>query len=220
MRKERFLLRTIGIEERDLRKILKGFKAERESLVFGVDLYFQNRKDRQQAKRLLKPFVYSTRDPLEVLVGKLLKKRGFTLAIAESCTGGMLGSLITSVPGSSHYFLGGVVSYDNKTKEKIIKVRRRSLVRFGAVSLEVANEMASGVRKLFGADVGIGITGIAGPKGGTKKKPVGLIYIALAAKHFDYVGRFHFSGSRYQIRLKACYHTMNILRNFLSGGII
>lgn len=220
MKTSNFKLRTIGIEEKDLKKLLKMFKISYEPTVCGIDVYFQNNHDRQKAKRLIKPFAYSTKDPIEVVIGRLLKMEKLTLAVAESCSGGMLGSLITTVPGSSKYFLGGVISYANQIKERTLKVRKKTLVRYGAVSLETANEMAKGVRKLFTSDIGIGITGIAGPTGGSKKKPIGLVYIGLSAKNLDYVGRFHFNGSRSKIRTKASYHALNILRNYLIGGIL
>jgi PncC family amidohydrolase len=119
---------------------------------------------------------------LEAHVGALLRQRGLTLATAESCTGGLLGHRLTNVPGSSDYYLGGVVSYADAVKRALLGVEPEVLAREGAVSEAVARQMAAGVRRLLHADLGIGITGIAGPTGGTPGKPVGLVYIALAAE--------------------------------------
>ena len=110
----------------------------------------------------------------------LLTERNLTLATAESCTGGFIANRITNVPGASEVFLGGVVAYSNEAKKKFLGVRPETLSRHGAVSEAVAREMAEGARKKFGADFAIAVTGIAGPSGGTKAKPVGTVFIALA----------------------------------------
>ena len=115
----------------------------------------------------------------KVLVG-LLRRRRLTLALAESCTGGFIANQITNVPGASKVFLGGVVAYSNGVKQKFLGVRAGTLARHGAVSEAVAREMAGGARKKFGADFAIAVTGIAGPGGGTKRKPAGTVFIALA----------------------------------------
>lgn len=115
-----------------------------------------------------------------IRVGNLLRQHRLTLATAESCTGGLLGHRLTDVPGSSDYYLGGVIAYANSVKVALLGVDPAVLEREGAVSEAVARQMAAGVRRLLGADIGIGITGIAGPAGGTAEKPVGLTYIALA----------------------------------------
>ena len=121
----------------------------------------------------------SSRGLEKVLVG-LLSRRRLTLALAESCTGGFIANQITNVPGASKVFLGGVVAYSNGVKQKFLGVRAGTLARHGAVSEIVAREMAEGVRKKSGADFAIAVTGIAGPGGGTKRKPVGTVFIALA----------------------------------------
>ena len=113
-------------------------------------------------------------------VGMELKKRGWRLAVAESCTGGLLGHRLTSIPGSSTYFLGGVIAYRNEIKVRILNVREETLARFGAISAEAAREMAEGVRRIFQADLALAITGVAGPDP-EEGKPVGEIYIALAS---------------------------------------
>ena len=121
-------------------------------------------------------------EPPEVRVGLMLRQRGMSLATAESCTGGLLGHRLTNVPGSSDYFLGGVVVYADAAKAALLNVAPALLAREGAVSEAVAQQMAVNVRCRLHADIGLGITGIAGPAGGTVDKPVGLVYIALAAE--------------------------------------
>ena len=121
-------------------------------------------------------------EALEEAVGRLLAERGLTVAVAESCTGGLIAHRLTNVPGSSAYFLGGVVAYANEVKERVLGVRPETLRRYGAVSRETALEMARRVRRLLGADIALSATGIAGPAGGTPEKPVGLVYVALAAE--------------------------------------
>ncbi len=128
--------------------------------------------------------------------GRLLLERGLTLAVAESCTGGGFGDAITDIPGSSTYFLGGVIAYSNGVKEALLGIGHALLEEKGAVSPEVARAMAEGVRRLIGADIGLGITGIAGPSGGTASKPVGLVYIGLATAEGSRAERFLWSGDR------------------------
>jgi nicotinamide-nucleotide amidase len=122
-------------------------------------------------------------DSYDVLVGKLLRERGLTLAVAESCTAGMLGAALTNMPGSSAYFLGGVQCYSNEAKINIVGVNAETLREHGAVSAEVASELATRVREKFQSDIGIAITGISGPDGGTPEKPVGTVWVALSRKN-------------------------------------
>lgn len=141
--------------------------------------------------------------PGEVLMGNLLKKNHLTIAAAESCTGGLVTSRLTDVPGSSEYVLGSIVSYSNEVKEKLVGVRHETLVAHGAVSRETAQEMAEGVRKAIGTDIGIATTGIAGPGGGTEEKPVGLVYTAVATPEHTIVCEAHLSGTREEIKRQA-----------------
>lgn len=129
----------------------------------------------------LGPYIYGfDHDNLETVVGRMLNDTGWRLALAESCTGGLIGHRITNVPGSSDYYLGGVNSYSNQLKMDLLGVGKATLTRFGAVSPETAKEMAEGVKERTGADVGLATTGLAGPGGGTDTKPVGLVYLAVA----------------------------------------
>jgi len=130
--------------------------------------------------------------------GELLKQMGLTLSLAESCTGGLIAHRITNIPGSSNYFLGGVVAYSNEAKEKIVGVPHETLLRYGAVSEESARAMAEGARRLLASDLALAVTGIAGPTGGTPEKPVGLVYIALAAEEEMRCERHIWSGDRLQ----------------------
>ena len=120
-------------------------------------------------------------DTLTAVVGNLLRDRSQTLAVAESCTGGGLGALLTDIPGSSDYFLGGVIAYANEVKRSLLQVKGEDLAQFGAVSHPVAQQMAIGVKKALATDWGLSITGIAGPGGGTAEKPVGLVYLGIAS---------------------------------------
>lgn len=129
-------------------------------------------------------------------LGERLRSLGLTLATAESCTGGGLANAITDVAGSSDYFLGGVVSYANRVKEQLLGVDPRVLATQGAVSEPVALQMAEGVRRALGTDLGVGITGVAGPSGGSAEKPVGLVYVAVALPEGSEARRYLWSGDR------------------------
>lgn len=131
---------------------------------------------------------------------KALKEKGLHVATAESCTGGMVSAAITSVSGSSEVFDGGVVSYANEIKHRILGVKEETLATHGAVSEECAREMAEGVRRLMGADIGISLTGIAGPGGGTAEKPVGTVYLGVSHKNENYALRLSLPGDRERVR--------------------
>lgn len=129
-------------------------------------------------------------------IGSLLRQRNLTLALAESCTGGLIGDRITDVPGSSCYFLGGIVAYSNAAKEAILGVRSATLEAYGAVSPQCAAEMAQGARRLLKADIALSVTGIAGPTGGMPGKPVGLTYFHLSATDTEISHREVWQGAR------------------------
>lgn len=152
---------------------------------------------------------------LEERVGELLRERGLTLAVAESCTGGLLGHRITSVPGSSAYFLGGVIAYDDAVKERLLGVRAATLAAHGAVSAETAEEMARGGRAALHADLALSVTGIAGPGGGSARKPVGLVYVALAASDGAWVERHLWSGDRHTNNSLTVSAALDLLRRYL-----
>jgi len=154
---------------------------------------------------------------LEAKVGDLLRKKGLTLVVAESCTGGLLGMRITEISGASDYFQGGVIAYSNAIKHRVLGVPEEILEKHGAVSAECARAMAEGVRSLFRTDLALAITGIAGPTGGTPEKPVGLVYIALAHPNGVTVERHEFRGSRQGVRWSASEAALELLWRYLEG---
>jgi nicotinamide-nucleotide amidase len=167
--------------------------------------------------RVLGPYVYS-RDgaSLEAVVGALLKDKGLTIACAESCTGGLIGHRLTDVPGSSAYFLESAVVYSDRAKTKRLGVPNALIEKHGAVSAPVARAMAAGVRRTSGADIGLAVTGIAGPGGGTARKPVGLVYIALARSMSVAVARHIFFGRREDVKFQSSQRALDMVRKTLS----
>ena len=139
------------------------------------------------------------------------------LAVAESCTGGMLGERLTNISGSSDVFLGGVIAYHNDVKKELLGVRAEDLERHGAVSEQVALQMAAGVRERTGADVGVSVTGVAGPGGGTAEKPVGLVWVAVHGSDAK-ARRFHVAGDRAEIRQRAAQAALEMVRRSLAKG--
>lgn len=145
-----------------------------------------------------------------------LKKYQVTVATAESCTGGLLAHTLTNVSGSSEYFDRGMITYSNKAKHDILGVPEEVLKKYGAVSIQVAEAMAQGIRQRASVDYGLATTGIAGPTGGTKDKPVGLVYIAIATKDRIIVKRFLFSGDRLANKESTCTAALELLLELLS----
>ncbi len=139
------------------------------------------------------------------------------MAVAESCTGGKLGDMITSVPGSSDYFLGGIISYSNAAKVGLLGVDPESLRSHGAVSEKVALQMADGARVAFGADIGVSTTGIAGPGGGSREKPVGLVYIAVSVKDGSACRRLMSAGARDDIKKRSSESALAFALEFLAS---
>ena len=204
-----YLAREAGIE---LRITAKGKNAEEAgTLISNME---------KQVRERVEKFIFGTDDDtLEGVTGKMLREKNLKVAVAESCTGGLIAGKITDVPGSSDYFLMGAVTYSNKAKVDILNVPEKMIIKHGAVSKEVAEAMAIGVREVAGADIGISVTGIAGPSGGTKEKPVGLVYIALSSKdklcckEYD----FSFSGTRARNRAFSAVMALELLRRYLLG---
>ena len=156
-------------------------------------------------------------DTLEGLAGALLAERGQTLAVAESCTGGLIAHTLTKVVGSSAYFLGGVVAYSDGLKERLLGVNREIILRSGAVSAETARGMAEGMRRVIPVDYALAVTGIAGPSGGTEAKPVGTVYFGLASPDKTQTYLFRFSGERGQVQVLASQTALDLLRRHLLG---
>ncbi|MFB3108718.1 MAG: CinA family protein, partial [Candidatus Binatia bacterium] len=189
-----------------LRLIYRGGKEDSEQ--------FQGLKAR--IRKLIQPYVYGEGDEtLEEIVGRLLLKNGWTLALAESCTGGYISHRITRVPGSSDYFKSSAVTYSNEAKMAFLGVKKSTLNRFGPVSRETAIEMAQGIRKKTGANVGMSVTGIAGPDGGSPEIPVGTVWIGMAQPHGEEAQLFHLQGDRERVIQGASQAVLHWLRKVL-----
>lgn len=154
-------------------------------------------------------------ESLEAAVGKMLKKSGMMLGLAESCTGGYIGHLITSVPGSSAYFKGGIICYSNEVKKSSLHVREETLQQYGAVSEETVSEMLTGALNNLGCNVAIAVSGVAGPDGGTEEKPVGTVYIGVADKERKYIRRMRFTNFRERNIQLSGVMALVMLRKFL-----
>ena len=156
---------------------------------------------------------------LEIQVGRCLVERKLKLALAESCTGGLLGSRITDVPGSSEYFLGGIVSYAYEAKAALLGVSWETLNTQGAVSRETVFEMARGARRVLNADIAVSVSGIAGPGGGTDEKPVGTTWIGLVDGNGEWARRFQFSGDRVQNKISSANAALQFLLDYLHSEL-
>src|SRR5690606_3848634 len=151
-------------------------------------------------------------------VGKALVDRGLRLGCAESCTGGLVGQLLTERSGASLFFAGGIIAYENSVKTAVLGVPAELLQAHGAVSREVARAMAEGARTRLGVDVALSITGIAGPEGGTAEKPVGLVHYAVATADGTTDKHFVFAGERHQVRLRAAYAALALVLRIVRDG--
>jgi PncC family amidohydrolase len=156
-------------------------------------------------------------EKLEVSLGIFLRQRGLKLAVAESCSGGLLASHITDIPGSSDYFIGGVVAYAYEAKAALLHVSWDTLRKYGAVSRETVIEMARGVRTAMGADIGVSITGIAGPGGGLPGKPVGTTWIGLSVKDGDWARKFTWQGDRLANKESSAQTGLQFVLDYLNG---
>jgi PncC family amidohydrolase len=167
----------------------------------------------------------NTGEPLEVLVGQKLLKKGLKLAVAESCTGGLIGHRITNIPGSSDYYLGSVTAYAYEVKQQLLGVKQETLTEYGAVSRETVIEMARGIRACLDADfpmectVGISVSGIAGPGGSTPGKPVGLVWIGLSSKDGNHAWKFLWKGNRIQNKESSAQAALQLLLDYLNGQL-
>ena len=199
-----------GVPGVDLRVTAKGIPRRRAEQLVGEALL--KLRDRVSA------YVYGEGDiDLAAVVLDQCRAAGLKLAVAESCTGGLLGERITAIPRSSDVFLGGVIAYDNNVKRDLLGVQQEDLDRYGAVSEEVVLQMAVGVRKSLSADIGIAITGVAGPGGGSPEKPVGLVWIAVDYRDAK-ARRFQLFGDRAEIRQRAAQAALDMVRRTLSKG--
>lgn len=149
-------------------------------------------------------------------IGKLLREKGLTLSIAESCTGGLVSNLITSIPESSDFFQGGIIAYSNRIKKELLRVPGETLKKFGAVSEEVAKGMANNIRELMKTDIGISTTGIAGPGGGSEKKPVGMVIFGVDIKGKITTNIEYYKPPRERIKMQAATALLKILKDNLN----
>jgi nicotinamide-nucleotide amidase len=175
----------------------------------------QQRLQRASARvrERLGPYCYGEGSvTMEEVAGLALRARGLRVATAESCTGGLVGHRLTNVPGSSAWVMGGVVAYANEVKESLLGVRAGTLAEHGAVSAETAGEMAAGVRRVLGAELGLAVTGIAGPDGGTPEKPVGTVCFGLASEAGTVSARYQLWGTRDWVKLLASQVALDWLR--------
>lgn len=165
------------------------------------------------------------RIPLEKKIGELLKSRQMKLVMAESCTGGLVGNLITNIPGSSDYYLGSVTAYAYEAKEALLGVKHETLIKYGAVSRETVLEMASGVRKSLAGGfpldsiIGVSISGIAGPGGGLPGKPVGTVWLGMSTTDGDWAWCYHYGGDRIQNKRSAARTALKLIESYLSGSL-
>ncbi len=183
----------------------------------------------QDAEMLLRPVIeeirkrtgdclYSEEDhTLDQVAAELLSRHKLTLATAESCTGGLISQMLTNIPGISSVFMGGAVTYSNDAKEEYLGVKRETLLQHGAVSSRTAGEMAGGVRTRLKTDIGVAVTGIAGPDGGTPEKPVGLVYIGLSSEKGTFTKELRLLGNRKRIRTITALHVFDMIRRHVSG---
>ncbi|MDI6808553.1 MAG: competence/damage-inducible protein A [Candidatus Eisenbacteria bacterium] len=232
---EELTIRTTGIPESAIAERLKEFSGKIEGFpvsflpsVDGVDLRVTmaslpgtdtekiKEKIRSAAREKLGDLIYGEgKVRMEEVVGGILSRQKRRLAVAESCTGGLISSRVTFVPGSSDYFERSVVSYSNRAKVELLKVPEELIAQNGAVSDEVARSMAEGIRKEAGVDLGLSVTGIAGPAGGSEEKPVGLVFLAVSSIHETRSEKHIFSGERRNIQRRAAQAALDLLRRFL-----
>jgi len=172
----------------------------------------------QKIRNKVGRFIYSMQDePLEFTVARMLLERGLTIAVAESCTGGLISNLLTNISGSSKYYERGLISYSNASKVEILKVSEDTITQHGAVSLEVARQMAEGIKSISGTDLGLASTGIMGPAGGSPDKPVGLVYIGLCDDKVCTAKKFQFGEDRYLNKQRAAQTALDMVRRYLLG---
>lgn len=231
------ILKIYGLSEPEISEHLKNLSKTHPDLILGFYPHYpenhvsvsMNGKDVQtvaeEVERLEKEiraalgqYIFgSDDDTLPSVAGKLLKEKGLTLSVAESCTGGLVGNLVTNVAGSSSYFMGGIVTYSNQAKIDMLQVDPQILADHGAVSEPTVRRMAEGVRAAFKSDLGLAVTGIAGPEGGSREKPVGTVHIGLASASGTFSQKYLFKGKRKQIKMNSAMMALDWARRFLCG---
>jgi nicotinamide-nucleotide amidase len=231
------ILKLYGLNEPSIAEILKKLHVKTAGIVLGFYPHFPENHitislrgideptvtkelDRveKEIRRLVGSYIFSDANHgMEEVVGHMLAEKNLTISVAESCTGGMIGHMLTNVPGISAHFLGGIVVYSNQSKAELLNVREETLKRYGAVSDQTVREMAFGIRKYLKTDLGLAVTGIAGPDGGSKEKPVGTVHIGLAAQENTYSGKYRFWGNREQVKSNTSMMALDWVRRWLNG---
>jgi nicotinamide-nucleotide amidase len=229
------ILKVYGLAEHEIAKTLEDLTQNKQDVVIEVCDHFPEthiiiglRGDGESSamslldgveteiRILMGPCVFATGERrMEEVLGETLRKRQLTISVAESCTGGLIGHLLTNVPGSSDYFLGGIIAYSNESKRGLLGISSKTLETHGAVSDPTVQEMAKGVRERLDADIGLSVSGIAGPEGGTVKKPVGTVHIGLAADDKVLSGKYRFQGTREEIKLSTAMMALDWVRRYL-----
>ncbi|MFO8090785.1 MAG: CinA family nicotinamide mononucleotide deamidase-related protein [Desulfatiglandaceae bacterium] len=230
------VLKLYGISESRVAEMLEDLQRSEPDVIFGfyprfpeihVTLSFRGAEEKQAHKilervqnaacDLLGSFVFTVGDrTMAHVVGELLHRNGLSVALAESCTGGLIGHLLTNEAGSSEYFKGGCIVYSNEAKMDLLGVKPDTLHAYGAVSGPTAREMASGARERLRADIGIAVTGIAGPGGGSVEKPVGMVYLGLCSEKGLYSGLYRFRGTRGRIKTDSAMMALDWIRRYLN----
>jgi len=232
------ILKLYGLNEPGIAEIFKKIQGKTGNIVFGfyprfpenhitISLRGQDEPtvikelDRveMEVRRLVGSYIFAAGDQnMEGVVGNLLLEKNLSISVAESCTGGLIGHRLTSVPGSSSYFHGGVVVYSNQSKVDLLRVDPRTLETYGAVSERTVEEMARGVKDRIKTDLGLAVTGIAGPDGGTRQKPVGTVHVGLAAREKIFSREYRFWGNRMQVKLNSSMMALDWVRRYLNGN--
>lgn len=232
------ILKLYGLNESGIAEIFKKIQGKTGNIVFGfyprfpenhitISLRGQDEPtvikelDRveMEVRRLVGSYIFAAGDQnMEEVVGHLLLEKNLSISVAESCTGGLIGHRLTNVPGSSSYFHGGVVVYSNQSKVDLLRVDPRTLETHGAVSERTVEEMARGVKDRIKTDLGLAVTGIAGPDGGTRQKPVGTVHVGLAAREKTFSREYRFWGNRVQVKLNSSMMALDWVRRYLNGN--
>jgi nicotinamide-nucleotide amidase len=232
------ILKLYGLNEPSIAEMLKGLLKKEENIILGFYPHFPEnhitislrghdeptvthelRRVEGEIRNLVGPFIFAAENlRMEGVVGAMLRERGLTISVAESCTGGLIGNLLTDVAGSSLYFQGGIVAYGNQAKMDHLGVSSKTLEKYGAVSDQTVREMARGVRQRMGTDIGLAVTGIAGPEGGSGNKPVGTVYIGLAVDDATFSGRYRFWGTRTEVKSNTAMMALDWIRRHLNGN--
>jgi nicotinamide-nucleotide amidase len=231
------ILKLYGLNEPDMAEILKDLPRKNKNILLGfyphfpenhITISLRGQDDRtvmreldkaeQEVRSLLGPYIFASGvESMEEVVGEKLRNKGLTISVAESCTGGLIGDLLTNTPGSSNYFMGGILVYSNQSKIDLLNVSQEVIEKKGAVSDKTVREMTEGVKKRLGTDIGLAVTGIAGPEGGSREKPVGTVHIGLSTDRGTFTGKYRFWGTRKQIKKNTAMMALDWVRRYLNG---